>query len=237
MQVAELRDATVLVATARALHSLSCSHDNVAVLAARGVLAVVRALWAQQGGEGGAPPASGGRHPAVPYLLACMYNLSSHPAAQARLVSDGFMDLLVAMFHTVKRDKTMCVQACYAAFHMACGATSSARLVESGCASILCFVQTPDGKDMYKAFPDTFTLDLQLRCAMSIRNLICVVANQRPLVDAGCIEALVELAEEAQIELGDQAFANPKHDVHLHKGISFKEVRRSRCDTHAPGID
>ena len=58
---------------------------------------------------------------------------------------------------------------------------------------------------MYRNYPDTFTFDLQMRCAMSIRNLICVVSNQLALVKAGCVEALVELAEEAQVRAAVKA--------------------------------
>ena len=222
------RDEALVQATAKALYSLSCSHANVAAMTRHDVLSLVREAWEQrhppaEGPRGGAAAAGrGAAHPTDRYLLAVMYNLSSHVDTQGRLVSDGFMELLVDMFDVAKLEKGLCVLACYTSYHMACGATSSARLVESGCASILCFFSSAAGLAMYKENREEFSFDVMMRCAMSIRNLICVVANQGALVAAGCVDALVELAEEANESLGIQSPSKTTR-----KGISFKEVRRT----------
>ena len=215
-QTVALNDDQLLQRTSKAIYSLSCSHDNVHLMAYHDVLSLLQALWRQRYPEDQAQSVMSeidahGDHPTDQYLLATMYNLSTYPATQAKFVSDGFMELLVNMFRVAKTDKNLCPLACYAAFHMSCGSTSSSRLVESGCAKILCCIHDPADS--------SFSLDLQMRCAMSIRNLICVVANQQALVDAGCIKALVYLADKASEALG------VKEPV-PRKGISFKEVNK-----------
>ena len=246
--VAVNRDDEGLVqAAAKTLYSLSCCHENVAIMAKSDVLKLVRGLWStrrhpdeeipvngspkmsksnSQGvGQGQAKVAAAVTHPTDQYLLACMYNLSTYPDTQANLVSASFMELLVNMFRVAKKDKALCALAYYAAFHMACGSTSSSRLVDDGIALILCHIQGPEGKAFHRQFPGTFSLDMQMRCAMSIRNLICVVANQQVLVASGCIPALVELAEEALIELGGSSLDRQMVST-LRKGISYKEIKK-----------
>ena len=211
-----LNDEELLQRTSKAIYSLSCSHDNVHLMAYHEVLPLLTALWNQrypdyQDDTPISEISAHSDHPTDQYLLATMYNLSTYPATQAKFVSDGFMELLVNMFRVAKTDKNLSPLACYAAYHMSCGSTSSSRLVESGCAKILCYIHDP--RDT------SFSLDLQMRCAMSIRNLICVVANQQALVDAGCIKALVNLADKASEALGTRPPV-------VNKGISFKEVAK-----------
>ena len=216
LQTVTLNDEQLLQRTSKAIYSLSCSHDNVHLMAYHDVLPLLKALWQQrypdlQDDTVLSAISVHSDHPTNQYLLATMYNLSTYPATQAKFVSDGFIELLVTMFQVAQTDKNLCPLACYAAFHMACGSTSSSRLVESGCAKILCCIHDPNDT--------SFSLDLQMRCAMSIRNLICVVANQQALVDAGCIKALVYLADKASEALGTRTPIT-------NKGISFKEVNK-----------
>ena len=239
------QDEGLVQAASKTLYSLSCCHENVAIMAKRNVLKLVRVLWSTRRHPDFDIPANSPKmsannspvkaaavvtHPTDQYLLACMYNLSTCPDTQANLVSESFMALLVNMFRIAKKDKALCVLAYYAAFHMACGSTSSSRLVDDGIASILCHIQSPEGKAFHRQFPGTFSLDMQMRCAMSLRNLICVVANQQVLVASGCIPALVELAEEALIELGGSSL--DRHVVStLRKGISYKEIKKMTIST------
>ena len=245
-------DEPLVQAASKTLYSLSCCHENVAILAKRNVLKLVRVLWSTRRHPGddtsinnspkisvnsspavGQGPAKGAAietHLTDQYLLACMYNLSTYPDTQANLVSESFMALLVNMFRVAKKDKALCFLAYYSAFHVACVLTSSSRLVDDGIASILCHIQEPEGKAFHRQFPGTFSLDMQMRCAMSIRNLICVVANQQVLVASGCITALVELAEEALIELGGSSLDRHVPST-LRKGISYKEIKKMTSST------
>ena len=132
-------------------------------------------------------------------LLATLYNLSTSTESQNKLVTDGFMDIIMTLWEIAKKDKSICMLACYSVYHMACGLTSSSRLVASGCAPILCFPWSAHALQLqeYKGF--IFPLDLQLRCSMALRNLMCVVSNQESLVTAGCVDALVAIAQEAEL--------------------------------------
>lgn len=60
-------------------------------------------------------------------LVACLYNLSTYPPSQNKLVSNGFIELIISMWEMAKKSDRICYLACYSVFHMACGLTSSAR--------------------------------------------------------------------------------------------------------------
>ena len=134
-------------------------------------------------------------------LLACLHNLSTCPESQNKLVTNSFMEIIVSMWDIAKKDKKTCLLACYAVYHMACGLTSSARLLSSGCIPILCFLYTAKKQNLseYKGY--IFPIDIRMRCSMAIRNVMCVVSNQEELVRAGCVDALVNLAHDAESEL------------------------------------
>ena len=134
-------------------------------------------------------------------LLACLYNLSTCPESQNKLVTDSFIEIIVSMWDVAKKDKKTCLLACYAVYHMACGLTSSARLLSSGCIPILCFLYTAKKQNLIEYKGYVFPIDLRMRCSMAIRNLMCVVSNQEELVRAGCVDALVDLAHDAETEL------------------------------------
>ena len=146
-------------------------------------------------------------------LLACLYNLSTCPKSQNKLVTDGFIDIVMKMWEIAQKDKKICLLACYAVYHMACGPTSSARLVSSGCAPILCFLYLSKKQNLIEYKGYVFPIDLKLRCSMAIRNLMCVVSNQEELVRAGCVDALVTLAHDAESELSSSLSSNSKAGV------------------------
>ena len=91
-----------------------------------------------------------------------------------------------------------CLLACYSMYHMACGAADACHFISCDCSPVLCFIWSAHEQNIpeYKGY--FFPLDMQLRCAIAIRNMMYIVSNQEELVAAGCVDALVSIAQEVE---------------------------------------
>jgi hypothetical protein len=187
MQICMSDKPNLHIAVAKALYSISCSPENILKMAQHNTLKLISRIW-----EAEYEKSSELRQ----LLMTCLYNMSTSEEAQSKLVSQGFVRILISMWKDATEDIKMCLLASYAICHLACGPTNSARMVDEGCAPVLCHISSGWVEQAFKNRHSR--IDLHLRTAMALRNLLCVVASQRTLVDAGCIKTLIHIAKEAE---------------------------------------
>ena len=198
MKIAVMNDRILDLSIARAVYTISCAPENLPKMAGHNILTLVKLLWDAQAAVEEECPESLHPQDLHKLLIATMYNLSTHLESQNLLVTGGYIELVMSMWEVAKKDRDTCSLACYSVYHMACGTTSSSRLVNCGCAPVLCFVWAAHAQNIPEFKEYSFPLDMQLRCAMAMRNMMCVVANQQELVAAGCVDALVSIAQWAE---------------------------------------
>lgn len=221
MKIAAMNDRILDLSIARAVYTLSCAPENLSKMAGHNILTLVKLLWDAQAAVEEDSPESVQPQELHKLLIATMYNLSTNLESQNLLVTRGYIELVMSMWEVAKKDRDTCSLACYSVYHMACGTTSSSRLVNCGCAHVLCFVWAAHAQNIPEFKEYSFPLDMQLRCAMAMRNMMCVVANQQELVAAGCVDALVSIAQ----------WAESKSAAHPSKGGGLKRYSISPVPT------
>ena len=200
-KVLSLKDRNLDYAVCKTMYALSCAVENISKMAEYKVLEMMSMMWDREGEE----PSEGQQgglnkdaHSSKVLLIGTMYNLSTLCELHTHLVKVGYIELLMCMWPHAVRNRQTCLLACYAVYHMACGAAETCRFISCECAPVLCFVWSAHDQNIpeYKGF--FFPLDMQLRCAIAIRNMMYIVSNQEQLVAAGCVDTLVSIAQEVE---------------------------------------
>jgi hypothetical protein len=185
-RILENKDPLLELAVAKALFCMSCSMENIPKLVAQDILPFIRDHY----------PFQDEAHPMTQalssHIIACLYNLTTDSNVHHTLVCSGMITMLVSVWEEAKKDQKMSSLIILAICHLACGKTNSARMVEEGCTPILNFIHTAmitPGYTNYK-----FGVNEYLRCSASFRNLLSVVANQKRMIDDGCLPVVSRLA-------------------------------------------
>jgi hypothetical protein len=187
LQICVAGDQHLDLAVVKALYCVSCSPGNIMKLANQDILRIVKTIWFA--------PYDKTRE-IVHHIVALLYNICTFEAAQALLVSQGIIEQFKILWSICKKDKQICTLVCSAVTHLASGNVNTARIVSEGGTDLLCFMTKCKRSNSYSTYH--FPLDIHMRAAASIRNLLCVVTNQQDMVKAGCIDALISMAKDAQ---------------------------------------
>lgn len=186
-QICVVNDPQLDFAVAKAVYCVSCAPENIAKLAEQNILPMIQTMW----------DAEYEKTPEfLHHLAAILYNMTTNAETQGKIVSQGIVEVIMELWGPTRKDLKMATLICGAVCHLACGQVNTARLVEDGCTQILCFMVKCKSYEECTNF--TFPLEMYERCAAGLRNLLCVVPNQMAMVQAGCIDALVTMAIEAQ---------------------------------------
>ena len=181
MDISKLRNPELDEAVGAALYCISCSAENLVNLTQQDAVAVVRNMF----------EAPGEKTPEfIRYLVGILYNLSTCPAAQAQLVQLGFVKVALRIFQEFKDEELICRMLCLSICHLACGQVNTSMMVQDGASGLMVFMANNVNSIRHKFF---HTDDIS-RAAASFRNLTCVVANQKIMVDEGAIEAIVGIS-------------------------------------------
>jgi hypothetical protein len=181
MDISKLRNPELDEAVGAALYCISCSAENLVNLTQQDAVAVVRNMF----------EAPGEKKPEfIRYLVGILYNLSTCPAAQAQLVQLGFVKVALHIFQEFKEEELICRMLCLSICHLACGQVNTSMMVRDGASELMVFMANNVNSIRHKFF---HTDDIS-RTAASFRNLTCVVANQKRMVDEGAIEAIVGIS-------------------------------------------
>ena len=117
----------------------------------------------------------------IPFCVTALYNLSVEANVQASLVQQGAIEFTVD--HWAIMGESERLLAALMACNLACGEVNTARIVKSGGSMVISYLASPDSSPF------------QCRCcAIALRNLVRVAANQRPMAASGAIDTLVALA-------------------------------------------
>mmetsp|Transcript_28225 Transcript_28225/g.62516 ORF Transcript_28225/g.62516 Transcript_28225/m.62516 type:complete len:1451 (+) Transcript_28225:122-4474(+) len=182
--ICETKMYSLHLAVARALYCLSCSAENIPKLVQQRIVPMIRSLAQTQYTES--------RADLLSHLIATCYNLSTVVDIQHKLVSQGFVGVMLTLWPDAKQDKDLCLLSYLSICHLACGRTNTTQMAQDGCTSILCFISE------YRKNPNlgnyNFTVDVHYRCSSALRNLLSVVSNQKAMVDQGCLASIIDLA-------------------------------------------
>lgn len=126
------------------------------------------------------------------HLIACLYNLTTNLEVLNQLVSNGIVEVFNLLWPEAIKDPKTAKLILLAVTHLACGKTNSSRMVREGCTKILNFIV--DYRKLPAYSQVSFPLDVYLRCSAAFRNLLSVVANQKTMIDEGCLPVLITLA-------------------------------------------
>jgi hypothetical protein len=192
-RICESRKHILHVAVAKALYCLSCSSENIPKLVGQNIIPMIRSMAESARGEHRT-------HELLSHLIACLYNLSTVVESQHQLVSQGFVTVMKGLWPDAEKDKDLCLLSYLSICHLACGKTNTTRMVNDGCTSILCFISEYRKVNAYRNY--NFTVDIHFRCSAALRNLLSVVSNQSSMVDQGCLDTIIDLANFATKERG-----------------------------------
>ena len=187
-QICKAGDSSLDLAVIKAIYCISCAQVNIPKLADQNLLPVISNIHRA-------------KYEKTPemllYIIVTLYNMTTVPEVHAKLVVQGYVSMLTALWPEAKRDPKMGIQLIMAILHMANGHINSTRLVDDGAVPILVFLAE-------KKHPTGFIIPYTMyhRCAAAMRNLLCASSNQVKMVKAGAIEALINLAQRAE---------NPRH--------------------------
>jgi hypothetical protein len=185
-RILENKDPQLELAVAKALYCMSCSMENIPKLVAQDILPFIRGYYPFQTEAQLMTPAMSS------HIIACLYNLTTDCNVHHNLVSSGLVSMLVSVWEEAKKDQKMSSLIILAICHLACGKTNSARMVEEGCTPILNFIHTAMVTPGYTNYK--FGVNEYLRCSASFRNLLSAVANQKRMIDDGCLPVVSRLA-------------------------------------------
>lgn len=215
-KILSLKNRNLDYAVCKTIYALSCAEENIPKMAEHKVLEIILMLWnrelqheQQREGEGEEKEKERGNgeeslasttelHSTKTILIGTMYNLSTLCELHTHLIKVGYIELLIKMWPEACKVRQSCLLACYSVYHMACGAADACQFISCDCAPVLCFVWSAHEQNIpeYKGY--FFPLDMQLRCAIAIRNMMYIVSNQEALMAAGCVDALVSIAQEVE---------------------------------------
>jgi hypothetical protein len=173
------------VAVAKALYCLSCSAENIPKLVDQQIIPMIRMMAEIDHGTGRS-------NELLAHLIACLYNLTTVIDIQHKLVSQGFVGVMKSLWDEAERDKDLCILSYLSICHLACGKTNTTKMVQDGCTSILCFISKYRTVSAYRNY--SFTVDIHYRCSAALRNLLSVVSNQSLMMDQGCLNTIIDLA-------------------------------------------
>ena len=198
------KDHHIDLAVAKALYCVSCSKENVPKLVDQKIIPfLVSLLEAEYDGVD--------RTTDFAYnLIACLYNLTTCPEVQATLVSQGFVEVLMTLWPDAEKNFKICNIAYLSICNLACGRTNSARLVADGCTSILCFITEHKNEPEFSHY--NFGWDAKFHGAAALRNLLFVISNQKVMVQEGCLETIIKLANES-IEMTNLIKLNANNNI------------------------
>lgn len=183
-KICTAHDPQLDLAVLKAIYCLSCADSNISKLANQNVIFILEGLWNRDYEKS---------NDIILHLIAILYNLTVISEIHSKLVSQGIVELLVQIWPVARENLQMCTLVCSATCHLASGNVNTSRMVSSGCTKILCFMTAYKSLDQYKSY--YFDINLYLRCSVAIRNLMCVVANQKTMVNEGCIAAIIAMAD------------------------------------------
>jgi len=183
-KICTAQDPQLDLAVLKAIYCLSCADSNLPKLANQNAVSILEALWDVKYEKS---------NDLVFHLVAILYNLTTIPEIQSKLVSQGIVELLIRVWPVAKENFQMCTLVCSAICHLGGGNVNTSRMVSAGCTSILCFMTAYKSIEKYRNY--YFDIKLHLRCSIAMRNLMCVVANQKQMVDQGCIAAIITMAD------------------------------------------
>ncbi len=163
-----------------ALYCVSCSLDNIPLLAEQNVTRIIPAILENLGEF---------RSDIITTLVALMFNLSVSDSTRDVLVLNGFVEVSVQLFDYVTDSDENTRSLCLAVCHMACGKVNSTKMVQQGATKLFCAMAENVNSHKHRFLQ----LEDIMRCSASLRNLICIVANQMTMVNDGCIKALVDI--------------------------------------------
>jgi hypothetical protein len=184
-RICESRQQSLHVAVAKALYCLSCSAENIPKLVEQNIIPMIRSMAEGARGENRTPEL-------LSHLLACLYNLSTVVDVQHKLVSQGFVKVMKGLWADAEKDKDLCLLSYLSICHLACGKTNTTQMVNDGCTAILCFISQYRKVSAYRNY--NFTVDIHYRCSAALRNLLSVVSNQSMMIDHGCLDTIIDLA-------------------------------------------
>lgn len=173
------------LAVAKALYCLSCSAENIPKLVDQQIIPMIRSMAEIDHGDHNSADL-------LAHLIACLYNLSTVIEIQHKLVSQGFVGVMKGLWSDAEKDKDLCLLSYLSICHLACGKTNTTQMVNDGCTSILCFISNYRKVLAYRNY--NFTVDIHYRCSAALRNLLSVVSNQGMMVDQGCLNTIIDLA-------------------------------------------
>lgn len=183
-KICTAQDPQLDLAVLKAIYCLSCADSNLSKLANQNAVSILEALWEVKYEKS---------NDLIIHLIAILYNLTTIPEIQGKLVSQGIVELLIKIWPVAKEKFQTCTLVCSAICHLGNGNVNTSRMVNAGCTPILCFMTAYKSIEKYKNY--YFDIKLHLRCSVAMRNLMCVVANQRQMVEHGCIGAIITMAD------------------------------------------
>lgn len=192
LQICQTSDPNLDMATIKAIYNITCAPENIPILAEQNMLSIVDTVW-----NADYPKTTELIH----HLAAILHNMSIDPPHQAKAIQQDAARIYVNIWsHSLVREnsnikKLLCSGIC----HLACGNVNSAKMVESGCTSILMYVTQTDLSQSKASKKQSFSASNEMyhRCAAAMRNLLCTVSNQPIMIAAGCLEGLIGLFQKA----------------------------------------
>lgn len=175
------------LAVTKALYCVTCATENIPRLADQNVLSIIQNICDADYAKD---------HQLLFHLIAVLYNMTTYSAVHAKLVSSGIIELFQILWDQCHADLKIITLICSSVCHLACGQVNTTRMVNDGCTTMLCFMTKCKQYEEYSNY--SFPIELYVRCAASMRNLLCVVSNQKIMVDNGALECLINMAHEAE---------------------------------------
>ena len=190
------------IAVAKALYCLSCSQENIPKLINQNIIPMIKTMSeftkntaTTNNTTTGTTTSTNNNAPnmeLLSHLIACLYNLTIVIDIQHQLVSQGFVQVLQNLWLDVIKDKDLCLLCYLSICHLACGKTNTTQMVNDNCTNILCFISEYRKNNLYRNY--NFTVDIHYRCSAALRNLLSVVSNQSMMVEQGCLDTIIYLA-------------------------------------------
>eukprot|EP01041_Mallomonas_annulata_P001580 gene1580-3053_t len=183
MHICNSHDPYLDMAVAKALYCISCAPENIPKLAQQKTLPIISTIWHAEYEKS---------QDLIHHLVACLYNMTTHTEAQCMLVSQGIVQVISELWPRAKEEMITCRLLCTAVCQLGCGNVNSAKMVNDGCAPIICFVTSRKLEPKYASY--LFPVDINDRCAAALRNILCLIANQEVMERHGAIRTIMGLA-------------------------------------------
>ena len=252
-QVIKSNDQQLNLAVAKALYCISCDNLNVMKLTDQNVLPVFLILWHTEI----ANPTEK-LQDLLHHIIAVLYNLCCNEACAPKLVQQGICKVFSEVWEHARKEFKYAELIYLAVTQLATHNVNTVKMVEDGCVEILCSlrhcangelsVQAGEKKKNSLLKPSDvksisqkhyFREPVLNRLAAALRNLLCIFASHDALVDGGCIETLVIIAnlralpvakENASVALRSLTFNTALQQKLVDSGaikIMLEEIKRS----------